>query len=222
MIPILVFETRSHSKAQSRSLTRNLPGLAAHPPPQESGLEVHVTTVAKNYIFRNVFLYVCVRSMCYPWAPCEGARTLEYMCGCQRTSSGVDLRLSSCVKHLLAAFPCVYWDGLELPGASLFSTSHVPKRVLGLQTCDTTFGFHWVPRICSQVIRLYQYPVSWPRNVLMSFFFLNQDPLSQLLFFVCAVIEVSSYTHLRGCLTLPPEPLSSSSHSACQNKPFPL
>lgn len=61
MIPILVFETRSHSKAQSRPLARNLPGLA----PQESGLKVHVTTVAKNYIFRNVFLYVCEqRGLC--------------------------------------------------------------------------------------------------------------------------------------------------------------
>lgn len=87
---------------------------------------------------------------------------------------------------LLAAFLCVYRGGLELPGASPFSTSHVPKRVLGLQTCDTTFGFHWVPRICSQVIRLYQCPVSWPRNVLMSFFFfLSRSLIPTFIFCMC-------------------------------------
>lgn len=201
MIPILVFETRSHLKTQSRPLTRNLPGLA--PPPQESGLEVHVTTV--YYIFRNVFLYVCVCSVWYVWVLCEGARTLGHMCGCQRTISGVDSQsFILCETCLLVAFPCVYWDGLELPGASPFSTFHVPKEVLGLQARDTTFGFHWVPGICSQASRLYQCPVSRPWNILMSF---CQDPLSQLLsffFFVCAVIEVSSYTYLLGCLTLPP------------------
>lgn len=137
------------------------------------------------------------------------------------TISGVDSQsFILCETCLLAAFPCVCWDGLELPGPSPFFTFHVPKGVLGLQACDTTFGFHWVPVICSQASRLYQCPVSRPWNVLMS---LCQDPLSQLLsFFVCAVIEVSSYTYLRGCLMLPPEPLSSSLSSACQNKPFPL
>lgn len=150
-----------------------------------------------------MYFCTCVCSVWYVWVLCESARTLGYMCGCQMTISGVDSQsFILCETCLLAAFPCVYWDGLELPGPSPFSTFHVPKGVLGLQACDTTFGFHWDPVICSQASRLYQCPVSRPWNVLMPF---CQDPLSQLLsFFVCAVIEVSSYTYLRGCLTLPP------------------
>lgn len=73
----------------------------------------------------------------------------------------------------------------ELPEDSPFSFFHFPRGVLGLQTCDTTFGSYWVTGIYIQVTRSTQSHVSWPRNVLMSF---CQDPLSQLCFYMCCTL----------------------------------
>lgn len=218
-IPISVFETRSHSKAQSRLLTRNLPGLA---PPRVwiKGARYHS---CQKLLFLEMYFCMCVSSVGYVWVLCEGARMLGSMCGCQRTTSSVDSQSfvlgETC---LLAAFQCAFGDGW--PGATRgFSFLYLPRPQqstgiinmwhhiwLSLGSRDLQSGHQTLP-----VPRV---PATECINVLLS-----RSLIPTFIFiFVCAVIEVSSCTYLRGCLTLPPEPLSSSFRFSSQNKPFPL
>lgn len=99
-------------------------------------------------------MFVCVHSVCVMSEfCCEGAHLLGRICGCQRTTSDLDSQLLSC-----CFFQCVYQDGCPRASRGFSSLFQFPRGVLGLQTCETTFGLYWVPGIYIQVTRLYPEP----------------------------------------------------------------
>lgn len=171
-----IWDQVSHSEAQSGPLTRNPPGSASPLPHQMSGLEVYVTTIGQEYIFRNVFLYgriqcvLCLSScarVCV-WLSQDNLRGWRSAFTLLETVSVC--RLSSVSTRM---------TGFQLPRDSPFSTSHFPRALLGLHTWDTTFSFYWLPGTALRSSDSTPSHVSWPRHVLMSF---CQDLLPQPFF----------------------------------------